>query len=419
MSILHLAIHSLLNRSVTVILTICAIAISITLLLGVEKVRNEARLSFANTITGVDLIVGARSGSIQLLLYSVFRIGNATKNVSWETYEDISKRPEVDWTIPLSLGDSHKGFRVLGTNQSYFDHYKYVRDKPLAFSDGDRFSGVYEAVLGSSVAAELDYRVGQDIIVTHGLGEVGITTHDDKPFKIVGILKPTGTPIDRTIHVPLEGIEAMHIDWRGGARIPSLSTSAEDALEMDLKPDEVTAFLVGLKSPLATFQFQRLVNDYRSEPLQATLPGVALQELWDMMGVAESALFVISLLVVGTGLTGMLTSILSTLQERRREMAILRSIGARPIHVLALLSCEVFLLVCVGALLGVLLLYLGLFAARPIIESEMGLSIGIGMLTGYQLNLLAMVVVAGFLVGLIPAHMAYRSSLADGMTVRT
>ena len=273
--------------------------------------------------------------------------------------------------------------------------------------------------MGSSVAAELDYRVGQDIIVTHGLGEVGITTHEDKPFKIVGILKPTGTPIDRTIHVPLEGIEAMHIDWRGGARIPSLSTSAEYALEMDLKPDEATAFLVGLKSPLATFQFQRLVNGYRSEPLQATLPGVALQELWDMMGVAESALFVISLLVVGTGLTGMLTSILSTLQERRREMAILRSIGARPIHVLALLSCEVFLLVCVGALLGVLLLYLGLFAARPIIESEMGLSIGIGMLTGYQLNLLAMVVVAGFLVGLIPAHMAYRSSLADGMTVRT
>ena len=125
--ILTLAIKSLINRRLTAGLTIFALAVSMMLVLGVEKVRTEAKASFANTISGTDLIVGARSGSIQLLLYSVFRIGNATNNISWNTYRHIATRPGVAWTVPLSLGDSHRGFRVLGTNGDYFRHYRYGR----------------------------------------------------------------------------------------------------------------------------------------------------------------------------------------------------------------------------------------------------------------------------------------------------
>ena len=131
MIVLRLALKSLVNRWVTALLTIATIAASVVLLLGVEEVRTGARQSFADTISGTDLIVGARSGALNLLLHSVFRIGNATNNITWETYQDIAKRPEVAWIVPLSLGDSHRGFRVLGTENSYFEHYRYRRGQHL------------------------------------------------------------------------------------------------------------------------------------------------------------------------------------------------------------------------------------------------------------------------------------------------
>ncbi|MDX1540865.1 MAG: ABC transporter permease, partial [Geminicoccaceae bacterium] len=129
-----IAWRSLLNRRLTALLTMLAIAISVMLVLGVEKVRNGARTSFANTIAGTDLIVGARAGDVQLLLYSVFRIGNATNNITWQSYQDIAARPEVAWIVPLSLGDSHKGFRVLGTTTDYFEHYRFRGDRGLSFA---------------------------------------------------------------------------------------------------------------------------------------------------------------------------------------------------------------------------------------------------------------------------------------------
>ena len=129
----RLAFRSLAARWLTVSLTILAIALSVALFLGVEKIRNGAKASFADTISGTDLIVGARSGSVQLLLYSVFRIGNATNNVTWESFEDIREMPDVAWAIPLSLGDSHRGYRVLGTTAEYFDRYKFRAGKGLEF----------------------------------------------------------------------------------------------------------------------------------------------------------------------------------------------------------------------------------------------------------------------------------------------
>ena len=156
----RLALQSLRNRALTASLTVLAIAFSVMLLLGVEKVRTGARQSFADTISGTDLIVGARSGSIQLLLYSVFRIGNATNNVTWKSYEDIAKRPEVAWIVPLSLGDSHHGFRVLGTTADYFQRYKYRHGQSLTFASGGPFKDLFDAVIGADVATALGYKVG-------------------------------------------------------------------------------------------------------------------------------------------------------------------------------------------------------------------------------------------------------------------
>ncbi len=419
MIVLRLAWQSLANRWITAALTVLAIAVSVTLLLGVEKVRTGARQSFADTISGTDLIIGARSGALNLLLYSVFRIGNATNNITWQTYQDIAKAPDIDWIVPISLGDSHHGFRVMGTTPEYFQRYHYRRTHGLSFTQGRPFSDLFDAVLGADVASQLGYKLGDKIIVAHGLGSTGFLQHDDKPFQVAGILAKTGTPVDRTVHVSLEAIEAIHVDWQSGARIPGQSVSAEEVRHMNLQPKAITAALIGLKSKLAIFGLQRAINEYRAEPLSAILPGSTLQELWSLVGTAETALAAVSGMVVVTALLGMVTMILTSLNERRREMAILRSVGARPATILSLLVAEAALLILLGVALGVVLLYGGLLGLQPYIDRVYGLHIGIEPLkTGEWLNL-AGVVAAGIVAGLLPALRAYRLSLADGMTVRT
>jgi putative ABC transport system permease protein len=419
MIVLRLALQSLRNRWLTALLTVTAIAVSIALLLGVEKVRLGARQSFADTIAGTDLIVGARSGNLNLLLYSVFRIGNATNNITWPSYQEIAARPEIAWAVPLSLGDSHRGFRVLGTTPEYFARYKYRQTRGLTFAAGGPFADLFDAVIGADVAAALGYKLGDPLIISHGLGSVSFVAHDDKPFRVAGILEKTGTPVDRTVHVSLEAIEAIHVDWQSGARVPGEAVSAEDVRKMDLKPKAITAALVGLKSRLATFRLQRAINEYPQEPLTAILPGAALQELWALVGTAETALKVVSAMVVATALLGMVTMILTTLNERRREMAILRSVGARPRTILGLLMAEAGVLTVIGIALGIVLLYAALLVLQPYVDATYGLHLPVDAPKPGELATLGIIVVAGCIAGLLPALRAYRLSLADGMTVRT
>jgi putative ABC transport system permease protein len=418
MTVLRLAAQSLANRWLTALLTVAAIAVSVVLLLGVEKIRTGAKASFANTISGTDLIIGARSGGLQLLLYSVFRIGNATNNMTWRSYEAIAARPEVKWIVPLSLGDSHRGFRVLGTTTGYFDHYRYRRGRPLAFAEGERFSDLFDAVIGADVAEALDYKVGDKIVVAHGTGAIGINKHDDKPFRVAGILAKTGTPVDRTVHVSLEAIEAIHVDWQDGVRQPGREMGADLVRRLELKPTAVTAALVGLKSKISIFTLQRFVNTYRSEPLSAILPAATLYELWGLIGTAETALMVVSIMVVITALLGMATMILATLNERRREIAILRSVGAGPGTVVGLLVSEAGLLTVAGVACGIAATYLGLFALQPLIDEHYGLFIDITPPTLIELGTLGLIVAGGVVAGLLPAWRAYRQSLADGMMVK-
>ena len=421
MHLFRIALRSLVNRRFTALLTIFAIALSIALLLAVERVRTETRASFASTISATDLIVGARSGSVNLLLYSVFRIGNATNNIRWGSFEHFAQHPQVKWAVPMSLGDSHHGYRVLGTSTDYFSHYQYGRKQQLKMRDGRFFNdqAPFEVVLGAEVADALNYSIGQEIVLAHGMATISLVNHDDKPFTTVGILERTGTPVDRTLHIALAGMEAIHIDWQQGApAYGKRKISAEQALHMDLQPKQITAMLLGLNSKIATFAVQREINQWRGEPLLAILPGVALQELWSLMGTAEKALFVVSLFVVLTGLIGMLTAILTSLNERRREMAILRSVGARPWHIASLLILEAFSLAFAGILLGLALLYLGIAVAQGPLQSHYGLYLPFSAPSLYEWMLLAAVLLAGVLMGAVPAWRAYRQSLADGLNIR-
>lgn len=404
---ISLVFKSLINRRATAALTVASIAVSAGLLSVVDRVRTDAQTSFANTISGADLIIGARSGDLNLLLYSVFRIGNPTSNITWNSYRKIGARPEVDWTIPISLGDAHRGYRVMGTDAGYFDHYRYADRRPLEFAKGRPFQSPTETVIGAEVAARLGYDVGREIVVSHGLADTSFLTHDGDPFAVTGILAPTGTPVDRTVHISLSGMDLIHSSGAGRSAMRAAS----------YEPEEITAFLVGLKSKTSIFALQRHVNELQDEPMTAVIPGVALQQLWGLIRVAEYALFGVSAMVVLASVLGLLSTLLVSLNERRREMSVLRSVGARPGHIFALLLSEAAMLALLGALSGLLLLQLGILGIRQYALSEFGIQLSAG-LRAFDLFVLAGILVIAVLVSIIPAWRAYRNSLADGLTVR-
>ncbi|MEM7459636.1 MAG: ABC transporter permease [Pseudomonadota bacterium] len=418
-SILGLAWRSLLNRKVSAVLTVIAIALSVALFLGVEKARNAAKEGFDNTISGTELIVGAPSGQINLLLYSVFRLGNATAEISWPTYQQIAARADVDWAVPISLGDSHRGFRVLGTTQDYFEHYKYGQRQSLAFAEGVQFDDLFDAVIGSEVAKQLGYEMATPLILTHGLGAGGLNDHDDRPFRVVGILRPTGTPVDQTIHVSLEAITAIHVGWETGARNRMADSITEEMIRgFDLTPRTVTAVFVGLKNRATVLRTRRDLNTNMSEPLLAIIPGQALAELWQVMGTAERVLLAVSAFVIAVGLVSILTSILTSLNERRREMSILRATGARPGHILILLITEAAALGFFGAALGAVLIQVIFAIAAPVLSAQYGVAlIGTGP-AWVDVYTIAAVTLAATFLGIWPALTALRRSLSDGLTVK-
>lgn len=419
MLLLSLAWHSLKNRKLTTALTVLSIALSVALLLGVENVRVGARESFSNTISGTDLIVGARGGSLQLLLYAVFRMGTATNNITYDSYKHFAEHPAVAWTIPYSLGDSHRGFRVVGTTNDFYEHYRFRRDRKIEFVEGHMPDGVFDVVLGSDVSEALKYKLGEKITVAHGIATKNVMEHADKPFTVVGILKRTATPVDRSIYISLYGIEAVHIDWQDGAPPMIGEEVPADKITKDkLQVKQITAFLLRTKSRIDTLRLQREVSTYEAEPLQAIIPGVALSELWRTIGYAEDALQVVTFFVLVVGLLGMLVSLYTSLNERRREMAILRAVGAGPRKIILLLVLESGLLSFAGAILGVALVYGLSIVSQPIVEQKFGLYLPIQppTVTGYAY--LAAILFAGLLIGFVPAVKAYRNALSDGLSVR-
>ncbi len=417
--IISLSKKSLFNRKFTTCLTIFSIALSVVLLLGIERIKNGTRKSFESTISQVDLIVGARSGPVNLLLYSVFRIGDATNNVSYDTFKEFDSHEEVEWTIPISLGDSHKGFRVLGTNLNYFKYYQFSGDQRLNLREGREFQKIFEVVIGADVARQLSYKVGDQITLSHGTSRVAFQDHKDKPFYIVGILKKTGTPVDGSLHVSLEAIEALHIDWKEGAPPrPGEGITPNQMLAVKLKPKAITAFFVRLKSKVGIFRMQREVNEYEKEAMTAILPGVSLQQLWKTLGLVEKVLQVVSFFVFAVSLVSMLIALLTTLNERRREMSIFRSVGARPRFIFSILVFESGLLALLGILFGTLALYLGLYITQPILEDQLGLTVGLFAFTMTDIFYFITIFIGAISMGFIPAWSAYRKSLSDGLIVR-
>ncbi|MFY9185836.1 MAG: ABC transporter permease [Limnohabitans sp.] len=428
-SLLGIARRSAWNRRSTLAWVVVSLALATALLWTLERLRHDIRHSFSQSVSGVDLIVGARSSPVQLMLFSVFHIGSVPQSMSMDSVQQLSQHSSVSWVVPLSLGDSHRGFPVLGTTPAYFQHFAYGDKQPLALQQGAVFAGnldgLYEAVIGAEVAHKMGYGLGQRITLGHGMHDHDhdheveeADEHADKPFKVVGILAPTGTPVDRTVHVSLEALQALHLDWVAGTPMPGGQIPADQARKFNLEPEEVTAALVGLKSRAAVFNVQRFVNQYEAEALMGVMPGVALGELWSVLGVGENALLAVSALVALVSVVSLMAVVLAGLNERRRELAVLRAVGAGPRHVLGLLTLEGVWVTCAGVVLGVLLAQAGMALATPWLQQSLGIRLQTAAPLPTQLALAGAVFLAGLLASLGPACRAYRLSLADGLSPR-
>ncbi len=422
MSTIKLSLRSMRSRFFSSALTIFSIALSVSLLLSIDRIREGVKNSFEQTLSGMDVIVGPRGGSLQVLLYSVFHIGSPSNNVEWHSYEDIRQHPEVEWTIPISMGDSHRGFPVIGTDENFFKHFK-VAQKSLAFSEGKEFSENFEAVIGSQVAKKLNYSLGQKLILSHGMGDASFHSHDDTPVVVVGILKETGSPADRAIHIHLASLDAMHHDHDEHdhdehEHDEHEHDEHEHEHEHGEEPNAISAFLVGLKSKQGVLSFQRMVNDFEEEPLMAIVPGLTFMELWTMMSTADTALFLVSIFVMFAGILGMLSSMLTNLESRNREIAILRALGARPLKIFSLFLSESLFLGLGGFILGFVLVYPLLVGLQPFLIHRYGFHLSLEANKNYDGVLFLALMGLAFVAGLIPAFKAYRRSLAQGLTIR-
>ena len=386
-------------------MTLVAISVAIFVLLGIEQIRQQARDSFASTVSGVDLIVGAKTGSLNLLLYSVFRIGSPTDNISWQAYRNIAESDDVQWAIPISLGDSHEGYRVVGTTQAFFEHFSFGKKRRLTFSEGEPFEDTFDAVLGSEVASTLGYSVSTEIVLAHGLASTSFTKHDNQPFVVVGVLAPTGTPVDQTIHVRLEGIEAMHA---GASAVPIGAFAPADVPDTDSsEPESITAFMLGLKSRMSTFNVQRQINQFAGEPLMAILPGVALSELWQMMSMFENVLRLISALVLLAAVLGMGAVLLSSIRERRQEIHLLRMMGASPLYLFCLVEMEAIILCVLGIVLGGSSLYVALHFIGDAVFARFGLYLDATLLSPEAALMLGAVMVSTVIAAAAPSIKMY------------
>ncbi len=414
MMLLRLAWKSLRARRVTTALTVFSIALSMLLLAGVDAVRNGMHTGFAGTISKTDLIVGARGGDLPLLLSTVFHIGNASNNIAWESYRHFAHHPAVAWTIPLSMGDSFHGYRVIATDENLYRHYRYRGGQSLQFAQGAAPAALLDAALGAEVADRLHLQPGRKLTLSHGMQEHSILQHDNVAFTVTGILQRTGTPIDDAVYVTLLGEEAMHFGWTDGTP-PAIGEAAPVLDPSKLKVDQITAFLLAGKSRISTLYLQREIDTYKPEPLTAIIPAYTLQQLWALMDYADAALSLISAAVLMVGLLSMVAALYTALNERRREIAILRSIGLRARQIFGLFVAESAIIAVAGTALGLAALYTVLLGFHAAVERAAGVPLPVTA-PSHRVQLYALAVIGlGALLGVIPGWRAYRTSLVDGL----
>ena len=409
---LSLLLKSMRSRIIPTSLVTISLTASMVLLLSIERIQQGAEEGFNQSISGVDAIIGPRSSSIELVLYTVFHLGRPTNNITTKTVNDVKIRGDISWLVPIALGDSHKGFRVVATEPNYFEHIKYANGQPLVFSKGVAFAELSEAVLGSDVAEKLSYTVGSKIQITHGSVESIGSKHDDFSFVVTGILNKTGTPIDQAIFLDLKGYELLHLGWKSGKKIFNLDDINLSSLPEDaLIPKTVTAAFIGLKSKLTLFNFSKNIREYPKEAISAVIPGIALSELWSIVGLVDKGFQLLSWIIIAISLIAMVTLIIASLDNRKQEMTIYRANGASPKFLAMMVLCESLVIGLTAIVGAIILVTIVTYFATVQLNLALGISPSFKWISMGEITVFSFILLAGALSSLIPAVMVFRKNL--------
>ena len=409
---LSLLLKSMRSRIIPTSLVTISLMASMVLLLSIERIQQGAEEGFNQSISGVDAIIGPRSSSIELVLYTVFHLGRPSNNITTKTVNDVKLRGDISWLVPIALGDSHKGFRVVATEPNYFEHIKYANGQPLVFSKGVAFAELSETVLGSDVAEKLSYRVGSKIQITHGSVESIGSKHDDFSFVVTGILNKTGTPIDRAIFLDLKGYELLHLGWKSGKKIFNLDDINLSSLPEDaLIPKTVTAAFIGLKSKLTLFNFSKNIREYPKEAISAVIPGIALSELWSIVGLVDKGFQLLSWIIIAISLIAMVTLIIASLDNRKQEMTIYRANGASPKFLAMMVLCESLVIGLTAIVGAIILVTIVTYFATVQLNLALGISPSFKWISMGEITVFSFILLAGALSSLIPAVMVFRKNL--------
>lgn len=407
---MSLVLASMRMRWVPVALLTLSLVASVFLLLASDRIKTATQSAFNRSVNGVDLIVGTRTGQIETVLYSVFNLGQPIANLDAQRIEQLRADEQIDWVVPIALGDSYGPYRVVATTDEYFMRLRDVNNQALVFDQGQAFASARHVVLGAQVAAQMDNPMGRRLQLAHGSGGLA-KAHDDIDFEVVGVLAPTGTPIDQTLMVSLEAYVLLHIGWRNGQRIISLDRFADS----ELPPiDSVTAAFVGLKNPLSLFQTARRIND--SEVMGAVVPGIALAQLWQIVDQIEAAFALLGQLIVGLSLLGILAVSLTALDARRQEFSILRACGASPWQLARLILTEAVAISLAAGLIALALVNLASWLLSRWLILEYSITPELSFVQPVEWLYILVVVASSALVALIPALMVYRRSLQQGLS---
>jgi len=384
-----------LNTALNVLLLALGVATITLLLLATsqleERMQRDAR--------GIDLVVGAKGSPMQIILSSIYQLDVPTGNISWKQAQEVTRHRAVKKTIPLALGDNYRGYRIVGT------HHDYVALYGARLAHGELWQAPLDAVLGSEVAATTGLAVGATFVGAHGLGgRAGEHVHDDKPYRVVGVLAPSGTVVDRIVLTDVASLWAVHADQHD---IKDVARIAE------LLPDdekELTALLVQYATPLAAAMLPRYIN--QNSDMQAASPAYETARLFNIIGVGVDVLRGFALVLVFAAGLSVFIALYNALNERRYDLAVMRTLGASPARLLLLMLFEGLLLALVGAVLGIVLGHaltelLGFALAQAKQVTVTGWA-----WVNAELWLVVMALAVGAAAALLPAWRAYRTDVA-------
>jgi putative ABC transport system permease protein len=487
---------NLRQRTLSTILTACSIALGVGLVVAITSLRQQAQENFNKVAASYELIVGAKGSPLQLTLNTVYHLDVPVGNIPYDYYQTLKNDWRVQYAIPFALGDNYKGHRLVGTEPEYFKWMELRGGERLTFAQGDVFKGDFQAVLGSETARKTGLKLGDTFVAKHGVQDsVAGEEHDHDPFTVVGVLAPTGTPIDRVMFISLGSVDEIHEVKPGQpvssadlaeqlaklpdtppavgeksaaehdhdhehekgarkgevARAPESERHAHDAHDDDHAAGtaaksggaqeeahdhhehggpitEVTSVILKLKTPAVMFQFHREIN--RGKIAQAAYPGLEVQKLFSIVGSIDRALLLISLLVVAVAAVSILVAIYNSLNERRREIAVMRALGARRGTIFLWLLLEAAAISGLGAAIGIVLGHTALIGLRGYAGGVSGLDINPWRALSLQevapawlaaapgeAAVAAAVILLGALMGLLPAILAYRTNVSANLSV--